>query len=159
MAAVTREIVIRRAASAECGALTELALGAKASWGYSDEFMAACRAELTMTPQKLAAWTVWVASEDGVICGMIALAVDAAKASAEVEDFFVEPESQGRGVGGALMSTLLQECRTQGVRRLGVDADPNAEPIYRRLGFETVGLSPSGSIPGRMLPRMERGLN
>jgi len=39
--------------------------------------------------------------------------------------------------------------------RAGLDADPNAEPIYRRLCFNTVGLAPSQSIPGRMLPRME----
>lgn len=37
-------------------------------------------------------------------------------------------------------------------------ADPNAEPIHQRWGFSTVGLAPSQSIPGRMPPRVERGL-
>jgi hypothetical protein len=41
---------------------------------------------------------------------------------------------------------------------VGLDADPNAEPIYERFGSRRVGWSPSGSIPGRRLPRMERVL-
>lgn len=53
------------------------------------------------------------------------------------------------------MAALLAACRSRGVRRIGVDADPNAEGIYAHFGFTTVGRSPSGSIPGRWLPRME----
>ena len=108
-----------------------------------------------MTPQKLAAWTVWVAEADGDLAGMVALSLDG---GAEVEDFFVEPRFQGRGVGAALMAELLAAARTAGASVLEVDADPNAEAIYTRLGFETFGRSPSGSIPGRWLPRMRMSL-
>ena len=143
---------IRRAWTTEAEALTEMAIRAKASWGYDAAFIEACRAELTMTPERLAAWTVWVAEADGMIVGMIALSVDH---GAEVEDFFVEPAFQGRGVGGMLMATLMDACRARNVTTVSVDADPNAEGVYARLGFTTVGRSPSGSIPGRLLPRME----
>ena len=146
---------IRRAWTTEAEALTELALRAKATWGYDAAFIEACRAELTMTPERLAAWMVWVAEVDGMIAGMIALGLDG---DAEVEDFFVEPEFQGQGVGGLLMATLLDACRAQNVTSVSVDADPNAEGIYARFGFATVGRSPSGSIPGRFLPRMESKL-
>jgi len=148
-------ITVRRARVEEAGALTELAMRAKASWGYDAAFMAACRDELTLTPQKLAAWTVWVAEADREIAGMVALSLDG---GAEVEDFFVEPAFQGRGVGAALMAELLAACRRAGAAVLEVDADPNAEPIYARLGFETFRRSPSGSIPGRWLPRMRMPL-
>jgi GNAT superfamily N-acetyltransferase len=144
-------ITVRHARADEAVALTELALRAKASWGYDDAFMAACRDELTLTPEKMAAWRVWVAEGDGQIAGMIALSLGAV---AEVEDFFVEPAFQGRGVGGALMATLLGAAQAAGASALEVDADPNAEAIYARLGFETFTRSPSGSIPGRWLPRM-----
>ena len=147
-------IEVRRARLDEADSLTELALKAKASWGYDQAFMAMCRAELMVTPEKIAAWTVWVAECDGEVAGMIALAIDGP--GAELEDFMVEPSFQSQGVGGALMNALLDECRIRGVQRIGLDADPNAEPIYRKLGFSTVGLSPSKSIPGRTLPRMER---
>lgn len=148
-------ITVRRARPDEAAALTALALRAKASWGYDEAFMAACRAELTFTPQKMAACSVWVAEADGELAGMIALSLDG---GAEVEDFFVEPAFQGRGVGTALMAELLAAARASGAGRVEVDADPNAETIYARLGFETVGRSPSGSIPGRWLPRMALSL-
>ena len=144
-------ISVRSARNDEAEALTELAMRAKASWGYDDAFMAACREELTLTPAKLAAWRVWVAEADGAVAGMVALNLDD---GAEVEDFFVEPAFQGRGVGGALMATLFDAARAAGATMLEVDADPNAEAIYAKLGFTTFTKSPSGSIPGRWLPRM-----
>lgn len=150
------DIVIRLARRDDADALTELALSSKASWGYSAEFIEACRAELTMTPEKLAAWDVWVAQAGQEIVGMVAL--NLLGGEAEVEDFFVEASFQGRGVGSALMRLLVDTCRARKVSQLFVDADPNAEPIYARLGFVTIGRSPSGSIPGRFLPRMVRGL-
>ena len=144
-------ITVRRALADEAGALTELAIRAKASWGYDDAFMAACREELTLTAEKMAAWQVWVADAGGGIAGMIALSLEH---GAEVEDFFVEPTFQGRGVGAALMAELMATARAAGLTVLEVDADPNAEAIYAKLGFETFSRSPSGSIPGRWLPRM-----
>jgi len=149
------DVTIREARRDEAGALTELAMRAKASWGYDYAFMEACRAELTLTPEKMARWKVWVAEVDGAIAGMIALDL---RDGAAVEDFFVEPAFQGRGVGGGLMATLLAACREAGAETLEVDADPNAEVVYARLGFETFARSPSGSIPGRTLPRMRRAV-
>jgi GNAT superfamily N-acetyltransferase len=144
-------ITVRPARADEAAALTELALRAKASWGYDEAFMAASREDLTLTPERMEAWTVWIAEADGQLAGMIALSLDG---GAEVETFFVEPRFQGRGVGATLMAELLAAARGAGVEVLEVDADPNAEPIYARFGFETFGRSPSGAIPGRFLPRM-----
>ena len=152
---IDSRITVRLACPEETAALTELAIRSKASWGYSEAFIAACRAELTITPAVLTAWTVWVALVDQAIGGMIALNSRAGVDTAELEDFFVEPDLQRSGVGSALMSTLLETCRSRGVGLVGLDADPFAERIYHRFGFRTVGCSPSGSIPGRMLPRME----
>lgn len=143
--------LIRRAARTEADHLTELAMRAKASWGYDAQFMAQCRAELTLTPETVDAWTIWVAERDGRIAGMVALAE-----RGEVEDFMVDPDFQGLGVGRALMDTLIAECRRRGLASIGLDADPNAETIYLKLGFVTVGQCPSKSIPGRLLPRMVR---
>ena len=150
------DIYIRRARQNEAGILTELAMSAKASWGYDQSFMDLCRPELTLTPEKMAACTIWVAECAGEVAGMAALACD--HQMAELEDFMVKPEFQRRGVGAALMAALTTECRARGLSRIGLDADPNAEPIYKRFGFSTVGQSPSGSIPRRMLPRMERAI-
>jgi len=146
-------LTIRAPRAGEAEALTELALTAKASWGYDAAFMAACRDELTVTAERLADWDYWVADLDGRLAGLIALSH--ADGVAELEDFFVDPQAQGRGVGKALMAAFLDACRAKGLSLVRVAADPNAEPIYARLGYRTVGQIPSGSIPGRMLPRME----
>jgi len=153
------EVVIRRARHDEAEQLSELALRAKASWGYADEFMQACRDELTMTTAKLAAWEVWVALFDGALAGAIALGKRADPTRAELEYLFVEPRFQGRGIGASLFDKLIEICQARGVELLSVDADPNAEIVYRRFGFRTVGRSPSGSIVGRTLPRMELRLS
>jgi GNAT superfamily N-acetyltransferase len=146
-------ITVRRARADEAATLTGLVLRAKASWGYDTEFMAARRDELTMTPQKLAEWVVWAAEIDGTLAGMIALGPGD---PAEVEEFFVEPAFQRRGVGSALMAELVAAARAAGAQTLEVDADPYAEVIYERLGFETFGRTASGA--GRWLPRMRMTL-
>jgi len=153
------EITIRQARLDEAEQLTQLAFRSKASWGYSEEFMAACRDELTVTAARLAAWGVWVADVADLLAGMIALRLEPDAAKAEIEDFFVEPALQGRGVGTALTGAALAACRLKGVKLVSVDADPNAEAIYRRFGFQSIGRSPSGSIAGRTLPRMQLRLS
>jgi GNAT superfamily N-acetyltransferase len=146
------EPVVRRARPDEAAILTDLAMRGKATWGYDQAFMDACRKELTITPELMAAWRFWVAEVDGEVAGMIAL--DLEGGGAVLEDFFVEPRFQRRGVGAALMAVLLQACGDAQVPAVELDADPNAEDIYLRMGFTTIGRSPSGSIPGRTLPRM-----
>jgi len=131
------DVAIRLARPSDAEALTSLALRAKASWGYDEEFMELCREELTLTPEKMNAWTIWVAECDGRLAGMIALNVGGEQA--ELEDFMVEPEFHGRGIGRALMSALFKECSTQRVRSVSLDADPNAEAIYRKFGFTRIG--------------------
>ena len=148
------DIRVRSARHDEAALLTELSMNAKASWGYDEHFMELCRAELTFTPENMTSRTIWVAEYVGEVAGLVALA--GAGEDAELEDLMVKPECQGRGVASALLAVVIGECRARGFKRIGVDADPNAEPIYKRLGFATVGQSPSGSIPGRLLPRMER---
>ena len=56
-------VTVRAARAAEAGDLTELALRAKASWGYDAAFMAACRDELTMTPSQYVQRNCYLASE------------------------------------------------------------------------------------------------
>ena len=138
---------IRPARVEEAAALTELAMRSKAHWGYDDAFMAACRDELTVRSEHIP--RVDVADLDGRVVGMVRLEPDC------IEDLFVEPDVIGTGVGGALFRHVTRRAASEGMARLTIDADPNAEPFYRSMGAVKVGESPSGSIPGRMLPLLE----
>lgn len=143
---------LRPALPDEAGLLSQLAMRSKAHWGYSPAFMAACEAELTFTPGYITNRRVYVAEEDGLVLGFYALASEGD--AAELENLFVEPVAIGQGVGRRLWEHAVVAARSQGCQTLFVDSDPSAEAFYRRMGAERVGEVPSGSIPGRMLPRL-----
>lgn len=138
---------IRPARPGEEAALTELAMRSKAHWGYDDAFMAACRDELTIRPAHIE--RIDVADLDGAVLGMVRLEPEA------IEDLFVEPDAIGTGVGRVLFRHVVRRAAAEGMARLRIDADPNAEGFYLSMGAVRVGESPSGSIAGRMLPQLE----
>ncbi len=157
---MSSDIRIRRALVSEAPALTDLAMRSKALWGYDDRFMAMCLEEMTIRPEAIEAGEVWVAEgaagDGGGILGLLELIPEGR--STEVRMIFVEPGLVRSGVGRALWRHAEARARVHGAARLALDADPNAVPFYERMGMRIVGESPSGSIPGRMLPRMEKEL-
>jgi len=90
--------VIRAATRDDAAALSGLAMRSKAHWGYDAAFMALCRAELTMTPERIADEEVIVAeSGEGAILGFGSYVCES-DTSAEILNCFVEPATIGRGV-------------------------------------------------------------
>lgn len=152
-ARLPKPVLVRPAWSDEGPVLTELAMEAKARWGYDDAFMALCRDELTITSRRIACERVRVAEVSGVAAGFSSMKVGERKAS--IEDLFVSPRFMGVGLGQILVEDFLGYARRHGIATVHVEADPNAAPFYAHLGFSQCGEVPSGSIPGRMLPLME----
>ncbi len=142
---------VRPARADEAGALSDLALRSKGHWGYSQEFLDSCRDELTVSPAWCETGRVLVA-DDGDLLGFVA--IDGEPPDGELAHLFVEPAAMGRGLGGLLTSAALDLAARLGMDSLHLDADPHAEAFYTRLGARRVGESPSGSIVGRVLPRM-----
>ncbi len=137
--------------------ITPLAFRSKASNGYDAAFMAACRAELTFDAGSFARGETWLYEDAaGRVLGFFDLRLE--DGTAEVYALFVEPDCKGAGVGRALWSMLAARAAALGAGRIGVDSDPAAVPFYLRMGMEPAGEAPSGSIPGRMLPRLIKAL-
>jgi GNAT superfamily N-acetyltransferase len=149
-------VAIRRACLSEAGALSDLALRSKAHWGYDAAFMQACRAELTVQPDAIKAGEVWVAEEHKALVGV--LEIIPRKPDAELRLIFVAPERIGHGIGAMLWEQAEVRARAHRANGIALDADPNSVGFYQRMGMQIIGESPSGSIPGRMLPRMRKGL-
>jgi len=63
------DVALRPARADEAPALSELALRSKAHWGYDDAFLEACRAELTVRPEHVAASRVVVATSAARVVG------------------------------------------------------------------------------------------
>ncbi len=144
---------LRTARPDEAAAFTALALRSKAHWGYDAAFMARCVAELTVTPELIEEGFAIAAECDGRVVGFI-LCHPVWPPAAELHMIFVEPEVIGQGIGRRLVEAAFAGLAWLGVQRVEVDSDPHAEPFYRSCGFAPVGTVSSGSIPGRLLPRL-----
>lgn len=143
---------IRSARGDEAGILSALAYRSKAHWGYDRAFMASCREELTLFPPEIERRRVSVAEQDGRVLGMVT--VEGEPPEGAVGMMFVDPPAMGRGIGRLLFDKALAAARDAGFVRLTIDADPHAEPFYRAMGAVPAGTVLSGSVPGRVLPRL-----
>jgi GNAT superfamily N-acetyltransferase len=146
-------VTLRPAVPAEADALSRLALRSKGHWGYDEEFLAACRVELTLRPEQCDGVHTVVAERGDALLGFYRLAGEAPVA--ELADLFVDPTVIGRGVGATLLADAVDRARALGVSRLVIDADPHAAGFYVRMGARRVGSVASSSIVGRQLPRFE----
>ncbi len=142
----------RAARATDLAALHELALRSKAYWGYDAAFMASCRDELRLSPEELG--TSHVALITGAGGAPIAMAqVVLNGALAELHKLFIDPDHMGHGLGRQMMHWAVNTARAAGATALEIEADPGAAPFYERMGAQRAGSAPSGSIPGRLLPR------
>ena len=142
---------IRAARPAEAAALTELALAAKAHWGYPASFMARCRAALTIDAGMIRERLFRLAEgPTGEILGFYGFEPE--EAGIGLSHLFVRPEAIGGGIGRALWEDAVSEARHAGHRFMIVVGDPHAAGFYRRMGAEPAGAMPSEVDPGRALP-------
>ena len=148
--------IVRPPAVEELPALSALCFRSKAVWGYDKDFMEACRKELSIEPADLRSTSIAVAERDGKLIGVGQIKV--VGSDADLLKLFVEPTVVRRGIGSTLFAWATDLATSQGANRLLIEADPDAAPFYRRMGARDIGLAPSGSIPGRMLPKLVKDL-
>jgi N-acetylglutamate synthase-like GNAT family acetyltransferase len=148
--------IIRRARPDEAALLSDLALRSKGHWGYDAAFIEACRDDLTLTAEEIAATTVYVCEADGRVVGFYQLGDE--DGDAELANLFVEPAAIGGGVGKALWRHAVALARERGYPAMVVQSDPYAEGFYRAMGMERVGETPSTVFAGRVLPQLRIAL-
>lgn len=145
---------IRPARPDEVEALTSLTLRSKAYWGYDEAFMAACREELTITPNYLEANPTFVLEDAGRAVGLYTLESMEKDEDVELGMLFIDPDEIGSGHGGQLFAHARGKAAALGYRTMWIQSDPDAEGFYRSQGAVTMGHKESRSLPGRMLPWM-----
>ena len=131
-------------------------LEVESSVGYDDDFMEACRKELTIEPCDLRSTSIAVAEKNSKIVGVAQIKVVGIEA--DLLKLFVEPTTLRGGIGRTLFAWATDQATSSGASRLVIEADPGAVPFYRRMGAGDCGLAPSGSIAGRMLPKLVKQL-
>ncbi|MCB1306665.1 MAG: GNAT family N-acetyltransferase [Leptospiraceae bacterium] len=150
---------IRAALRTELVLLSRLAYDSKASRGYPERYMSVWREALTVTKHQLQTGSVRVAAYYENIVGFTTVVLDAVPPEAELqldkalilEHCFIRPDFIGRGIGRLLMEDVRGQHVLSEDCPLYIEADPEAEGFYRRLGAVRVGRVPT-LIPGRWLP-------
>ena len=112
--------------------LREIAVDAKAHWGYDRDLVEGWALQGDFEPESLRARLAYVAEAEGQPVGWASLIP-----RGEVgwlDDLWVEPAWIGRGVGRLLFEYVADRARELGARRLEWEAEPNATGFYERMG-------------------------
>jgi GNAT superfamily N-acetyltransferase len=128
----------RPATRGDAEVLTQIAHAAKRHWGYPERWIELWREALTLDPEVIAGNPFIVATEGERAVGFYGL-LPAADGAWVLEHLWLRPEAMGKGVGRALFADAVARARQGGAATLEIDADPNAEGFYRRMGAEKVG--------------------
>lgn len=144
-------IILRPPKSDELTVASQLCLRSKAYWGYDTEFMSACVPELTITEEDVTRDMVILALENHELVGVAQ--VSNADDGCFLEKLFVNPSHMKKGIGRKLFEWSQSAAQKLGASQMIVEADPDAVPFYMAMNCEEAGSAPSGSIPGRTLPR------
>ena len=125
-------VAVRDGREQDFARLREIAVDAKAHWGYDRAQVEDWAKQGDFEPESLRARLVYVAEADGRAVGWAALIP-----RGEVgwlEDLWVEPAWIGRGVGRILFEHVADRARGLGAKRLEWEAEPNATGFYQRMG-------------------------
>jgi len=150
-------ILIRRVLPNEADSLSEIALFAKAHWGYPQKWMEIWKPQLTFSSEYFEGNESWVAEIDNVLIAFYTL--QDRNENAWIENLWVLPEYIGQGIGKQLFLHAMELARQRGYKTLQLEADPNAISFYEKMGMYKIGERES-AIEGepRYLPIMEMSL-
>src|SRR2546423_10795417 len=151
-------MIIVRAKPEDAEALTQIAHAAKRHLGYPETWIAAWRDILTMRPEFVAANVAFIAiDDDSRPVGFYILTTQ--DDGIHLDHLWIVPAAMGRGMGKALFEHATAEARKLGFDSIKIEADPNAEGFYKRMGAARVGTNIS-EVCGqrRELPLLEWSL-
>jgi GNAT superfamily N-acetyltransferase len=130
-------IKIVPATSADAVCLTEIAFAAKRHWGYPERWIQTWRGILTIRPEFIAANVAYRAVENGCTVGFYLLTKE--NDGMHLDHLWILPSAIGRGIGRALFEHAVEQGRQLGFQTIKIEADPNAEGFYLRMGARRVG--------------------
>ena len=145
------DISIRPARPQEGDRLREIAIAAKAHWGYDEDWVRGWAAQGDFSQEALAARPVLVADLGGRAIGFATLIAQGDVCV--LDDLWIDPDWIGRGVGTRLFEACAERARDLGAKRLEWEAEPNAVGFYQRMGGRYLRESAPTEL-GRTIPVM-----
>ena len=182
-------ILIRRASPEDAEQLTHVTVASKRHWGYPETWIQLWLPELTFSPEYVSQNEVWMAVVDKTPVAYYSLKLQPVIARIPVsltkqspsmirgllrrgehpprndgndiwlDNLWVLPEHMGQGIGKQLFQHALERSRLRGESILKIEADPNAQGFYEKMGAQKVSehqYELDGQL--RVLPVMEINL-
>jgi GNAT superfamily N-acetyltransferase len=128
---------IVRAKPEDADALTEIAFAAKRHWNYPESWIQTWREILTMHPEFISANVAYFAMEDNRAVGFYVLTTESD--GIHLDHLWITPVAMGRGIGRALFEHAAEQAKQLRFQAVKIEADPNAEGFYQRMGARRVG--------------------
>lgn len=128
---------IARARPEDAETLTRIAHAAKRHWGYPESWIESWRGILTMRPEFIAANIAYCAIEDDRTLGFYLLTTE--NDGLHLDHLWILPEAMRLGIGRALFEHAVEQATSAGFDTIRIEADPNADGFYQRMGAKRVG--------------------
>ena len=134
--------------------LTDITIASKRHWKYPEKWMQLWFSALTISPEYISENEVWIAVENEKSVAYYSLKYDGE--CLWLDNLWVLPDFMGQGIGRQLFQHTLERSRVQGFSILKIEADPNAQSFYEKMGARQIG-EHYGKVDGqaRVLPVME----
>ncbi|MED0902060.1 GNAT family N-acetyltransferase [Bacillus cereus] len=142
---------IRKALLSEANELSELALHSKATWNYSEEFILACKEDLTITEEYIKNNFVYVLENDNTKIGFFSFL----RNDNALDFLYMHPSYKGKGYGKILWEFVIEQAEGLGIKSFTIDSDPNAKGFYLKMGAKLIGETPSTVFKDRLLPLLK----
>ncbi|EOP09047.1 MULTISPECIES: GNAT family N-acetyltransferase [Bacillus] len=142
---------IRKAVLREANELSELALHSKATWNYSEEFILACKEDLTITEEYIKNNFVYVLENDNTKIGFFSFL----RNDKALDFLYIHPRYKGKGYGKILWEYVIEKANELGLKSFTIDSDPNAKGYYLKMGAKLIGETPSTVLKDRLLPLLQ----
>jgi GNAT superfamily N-acetyltransferase len=151
-------ITILRASPEDADQLTRITIAAKRHWDYPENWMQLWLSALTISSEYISENEVWIAIENEKPVAYYSLKYDGE--CLWLDNLWVLPEFMGQGIGRQFFQHALERSRACGESVLKIEADPNAQSFYEKMGARQIG-EHRGELNGqaRVLPVMEINLS
>lgn len=142
-------MIVRTASLNEANELSHIALISKATWDYSEEFIQACKEDLTITDDYIVNNYVYVLESEGIKIGFFSFQ---RKEEDALDFLYLHPNYKGKGYGKLLWQSVVEKAVELGMKCFTIDSDPNAKGYYMKMGAKLIGETPSTVFKDRLLP-------
>jgi GNAT superfamily N-acetyltransferase len=148
-------IELRRAIPIDSIVITNITIAAKRHWNYPEKWIQHWLSALTISPDYIEENEVWMAVVDDTPAAYYSFKQE--DGDLWLDNLFVLPEYMGQGIGRKLFQHALEGSRIRGASILKIEADPNAQSFYEKMGARKVGEQHHPEMDGqpRILPVME----